>query len=128
MIEPDFYLQTLINIVNRNPGVNVPITVTVNGILISGWIIGGKEYFETFAKDFSDAFDGAADQKSKLQSMLAAPASRYEPEKLDDDAPHYLHLRDARVLDGGTAIPEKGVLWRVRADAVDSMTLGLLGD
>src|SRR5215475_14263588 len=51
----DCFLQSLVEIVN-DESANIPITLSVGGLLISGDMIGGKTYFDEFARQFKDGF------------------------------------------------------------------------
>jgi hypothetical protein len=51
----DSFLQSLVSIVN-DESASIPITPSVDGLLISGAMIGGKTYFDEFARQFKDGF------------------------------------------------------------------------
>ena len=51
----DCFLQSLVSIVN-DESASIPITLSVGGLLISGDMIGGKTYFDEFARQFKDGF------------------------------------------------------------------------
>ena len=51
----DFFLQTLVNIVNMGP-FTFGITLNVGGFLVSGELFSGKDYFEKFGTQFVSGF------------------------------------------------------------------------
>lgn len=51
----DGFLQSLVSIVN-DESASIPITLSVGGLLVSGDLIGGKAYFNEFARQFKDGF------------------------------------------------------------------------
>jgi hypothetical protein len=124
----DWYLQLLVSICNRS-GLEIGITLTVGGSVVSGMLVGGKKYFETFAKQFSDAWPGT--DKEVLRSALAQSASLYDHATDDRDKSasppvQYIHLANARIFHGHQVLPNSGVLWRGKINAVSGFSLGSL--
>ena len=60
----DWFLQDLIEIVNSGK-MSFDVTLTVGGFLVSGTLVGGKEYFEGFGEEFSFGLSGEAAKKVK---------------------------------------------------------------
>ena len=128
----DWFLQSLVSIVN-NESASIPITLSVGGLLISGEMIGGKTYFNEFARQFKDSFK---DLNSKTAATIEESFKRlgevYDliPQKAQEHAslpePRLIHLRNAQTYHaGGSPIPaEEGALWRGRLEAVDGFSLG----
>jgi len=125
----DWFLQNLIRLVNEEAGGSIGITVTVDGFLVSGLMVGGKEYFEAFARLFVGGFKGLTqDTAAKLEATFSGIGKIYD--EPSDLLPEFLHLKDARVFhpDGSVApsLQNPGVWWRVRVAAVSAFTLGTM--
>ncbi|WP_115515038.1 MULTISPECIES: gas vesicle accessory protein GvpU [Xanthomonas] len=126
----DWYLQKLVATVNTS-NVQFGITLFVEGIIVSGQLVSGKQYFEAFAQEFSAAYPGDAEEKEDIRHAFASHASIYDSE---DDAqqssrpPQFIHLIESRCFSpGGQPLPSnRGVLWRGKVNAVSGFTLGSL--
>jgi hypothetical protein len=132
----DFVLQALAKAAN-DVGFRMGITLSVGGALITGTLVGGREYFEHFGREFKDAYypAHAPDEESlgRLNEVFDDLAKRYDKASLAEDHPNahvelrpaYIHLRKAQVIHGDLRIPtsERG-LWRGRLTAVDGFFLG----
>lgn len=71
----DWYLQKLVATVNSS-NVQFGITLFVEGIIVSGHLVSGKQYFEAFAQEFSAAYPGDAEEKRiSVVRLPATPAS-----------------------------------------------------
>ena len=132
----DWFLQSLVNLVNRTEFV-LPVTLTVGGLLISGEMIGGREYFLGFAKEIKEgmfntnsaviaAIDSTFSQLSRIYDD-AGEEQESETKSLNR-FPDFVHLRNAKVfLPGQKPIPaNRGVWWRGRLETIDGFTLGVL--
>ena len=102
----------------------VGITLSVRGHLVSGLLISAQTYFhllaEQFAKPFADA--GSSDAESIRALVRGFDES---PDKEDDAAAQYIHVRDARVFTGHQGpVSAEGMLWRGKVAAVDGFSLG----
>lgn len=73
--DKDWFLQSLINMVNSGT-FSFGVTLSVSGFLVSGQLIGGKEYFDGFAGDFTSGFSDseAAEQiKNSFTRYVSGP-------------------------------------------------------
>ncbi|WGY67036.1 hypothetical protein KEC55_09165 [Burkholderia cepacia] len=128
--ENDWFLQSLVSIVNASD-MEIGITLFVSGALVSGQLVGGKHYFEGFASEFATGFDDpevAASFKrnfEKYGEIFVEPDGTY---KQDLEAPHFIHLKNARMFHpGGKAIPDnRGTWWRGRIREISGFSLGSL--
>jgi hypothetical protein len=111
----------------------MPITLSVGGLLISGDMIGGKTYFDEFARQFKDGFRNiSSETASTIEEAFKRLGDVYDPIQKESQGiaaiskPHLIHLKDAQIYQSGAGLPpsEKGVLWRGRLEAVDGFTLG----
>ncbi|WCN13225.1 hypothetical protein GV054_09510 [Marinomonas mediterranea] len=121
----DWFLQDLIEITNSGK-MTFDITLTVGGFLVSGTLVGGKEYFDGFGEEFSFGLDGEAAEKVK--SAFAKNGLMYTETDAPAVPPNYVHLKNARFFHTvGTPVPEnRGVWWRGRVSEVVGFSLGAL--
>lgn len=123
----DWFLQNLVNIANKS-GLEFGVTLVVGGSILSGRLISGKKYFETFAKEFADAFPG--DSREGIYESFAQHGEIYSQsndENDDSPPPQFIHLIDSRCFYPGNQLPNnKGVLWRGKINAVSGFSLGQL--
>ncbi|MFC6841510.1 gas vesicle accessory protein GvpU [Xanthomonas theicola] len=125
----DWYLQKLVTIVNTS-AVQFGITLFVEGAIVSGLLVGGKKYFETFAQEFSAAYPGDAEGKESIRQAFASHATIYDAAE-DQQAtspPQFVHLIDSRCFSlAGQPVPNnRGVLWRGKINAISGFSLGSL--
>lgn len=128
----DWFLQSTIENVVSN-GVEIGITFSVNGLIISGILVSGKKYFEELSKTMKAASRQPDDISSALGDAWRQYTSIYEE---PEDAPEdwrpgpvgYVHLMNARFYSAGQKpIPNnQGVLWRGKLSSVDGFFIGNL--
>jgi hypothetical protein len=119
----DWYLQQMVKMANEQ-GVEMGVTLVVGGSVITGTMVSGATYFETFAEQFAS---GWTDEESKgtIQKALAQPAQLYAHGKNNDPlGASFIHLRDARIITPSEAMPTQGMLWRGRLTEVSGFSLG----
>ncbi len=111
------------------------ITLFCSGVVISGIVISGREYFNYLADSMrgfdvlgvKSESDGAALSQimSKAYRQFEDQYPPFDPE--GDDLPRvptYILLCDARIVQPGqSASPPGGMLWRGKIAAVDGVTL-----
>ena len=144
----DWYLAEYVTLANK--GLRFPVTLYCHGFLLSGILIGGREYFEMAAKEVHGSFpdselkDVMSNWVSGWADMYPLPSQSHEKQALEDEqapgsaqgdddepasTPGFLHLMHAQVFTPGQApIPatEDGMLWRGRLSSIDGFTWGLL--
>jgi hypothetical protein len=129
----DWYLQWLVSTVNTS-SMEFGVTLFVEGAIISGVLVSGKKYFETFAKEFSGAYPGDDDSKEVIRKAFAGYAEIYAHENTEDERlrptspPQYIHLVDVKCFSpGGGSLPSnRGLLWRGKINAVSGFSLGTI--
>ena len=128
----DWFLQNHIEICLKT-GLEMGITLTVSGAIVSGILISGKTYFDELGDSIQRGVSGSVEVAQALGKSWKQFTKIYEkPEGVDDDweppLPGYIHLRDARVFaPGGRAIPSNGgVLWRGKLSSIDGFSMGNL--
>ena len=130
--EIDWHLRLLVE--NANDfGLEVPITLFVNGAVLSGVLTSGKVYFDLFAERFAAGWP--KEGQAEIRASMASPGAVYpllKPgQKSNRKQPaQFIHLRDARVISGQRHYPQTpdGLLWRGRLAAVGGYSLGRLSD
>jgi hypothetical protein len=122
----DWHLATLVDMANYN-GLRLGIVLSTGGFLVSGRLIGGSEYFDSFSELFVSNFsDLPEEEKNSLQKSMAGSRDIYKSAK---GPPSYIHLKDAQFFAGGGSGPlpgNMGVLWRGRLCEVTGFFLGHL--
>lgn len=126
----DWFLQNLVSTANSS-GMEVGLTLTVGGSIVSGRMISGKKYFDLFADAMASGWPGDSsdlirDTYKKFGETYYAPPTEADDEKWSP--PQYIHLQDAFVFSpGGAQLPSSsGILWRGKISAVAGFSLGSL--
>jgi hypothetical protein len=124
--DKDWFLQNLVNMANSN-GLNFGITLNVGGFLVSGQLVGGKEYFEGFGSDFASPF-GDSEAAEDIRASFAQHGDIYSSGDEAVPPPSYIHIKEAKFFNtNGNPIPgNKGVWWRGRISQIDGFSLGSL--
>lgn len=128
--EADWFLQSLVSMANQS-NIEIGITLQVSGMLVSGSLVSGKQYFEGFANDFVTPFANDPETANAIKDSFGAYGEIYsQPKEGEPDrpAPQFVHLKNARFFNtAGNPIPgNKGVWWRGRICEVGGFTLGSL--
>ena len=107
-MDPDAYLQSLIQWASGEQG-NVAITLTVNGVIVRGWVVSEGQYFEGLAKMWEVSTETLEDIMGRHYEATGAP--------------FYFHLRDAQITSGGGGTTTVD-WWRGHLEAVDGFAIG----
>jgi hypothetical protein len=124
----DWLLCNVVEMLNgAEEKISFGVTLMVNGLIVSGNLIGGKEYFERYGEFWAANF-GAGENADKMREYFAGPASLYGAEGTGSGDPSFIHLKDAKAfMSGGSPIPNnQGVLWRGKISSVDAFYFGNL--
>ncbi len=127
----DWFLAELVRRANEG-GLSIEVTLCVGGTLVSGWLIGGRDYFEGLAENVAAA---AMDSETagRARAFLRSPAAMYHLDAdgrrevaADPEPLAYIHLEDARFFTaaGLPVSASQGVYWRGRLSAIDGFVLG----
>jgi len=125
----DWFLALLVDHVNEHGG-SIPLTVTVGGSVVSGTLIGVREYYERTADDLANVFPSRAEsitaalQDAGEQSVDSVRKHKEQVRAGETqlETPHFLHLRDVRYLSAGTRT--QTTLWRARIHDIAGFSLG----
>ncbi|WP_272678515.1 hypothetical protein [Providencia sp. PROV019] len=113
--EPDRRLYDLAVMVNG--GYSNPITVSVNGIIYSGMMVGEKEWLEENLRLIELANEAPfSEENIDYYKDLIHQFDKGAP-------PRFLHMKEVNIISHPTAnMPV--FLWRIRLDKVDAFHLG----
>lgn len=104
-----------------NDGVSVSATLFVKGLLVSGMVIGRKQYIEHFVHGLT----GGLSEETQAEWKQAFGLNDDEEVTSVAATQRYIHMRDARVYTPGqNPIPENGLHWRGKIVEVDGFALG----
>ena len=111
------------------------VTLYVGGRVITGRLIGGREYLDLLRAGMEEAWlRGAAESGTRLpeggleayRKVIREAQDAFYSESVRDEDAEFVHLADARFLAAGVFAPGTGSLWRGKLGAVDGFTVGLL--
>ncbi|AKP91853.1 gas vesicle protein [Achromobacter ruhlandii] len=125
----DVFLQFLVNLVNNGGQLeSIGVTLQMGGMLVSGSIVSGAEYFDRFAAAFADSLsDMEPPARQAVRTSLAELGDVFRLPQPAEPLPNYIHLADALFFTAdGTPIAGQPTLWRGRSSAVDGFILGRL--
>jgi hypothetical protein len=121
----DWLLQWLVKFV-ANTKVEMGITLSVGGNLVSGQLISHDAYFEQLAEDISAPFSQFNNgTEASMKEMILS----FRPGESADDTPafHFIHLKDCKTYSNDqNPICAAGVLWRGKIASVTGFTIGIL--
>lgn len=122
----DWFLQSFVTMFNENNG-SMGLTLVTHGFLVSGQLIGGKEYFEGFGDDLASAIPNGGDKIKQTYKEMGEKVYNREKEG-NSHAPTFIHLKNAKFFHpNGQPIPtNRGVLWRGRISEISGFSLGQL--
>jgi hypothetical protein len=125
--EQDWLIEKLVAMLNSGAtDTALGMTLNVGGLIVSGSVIGGREYFTKFGDNMAQ---GMSDEsQAQVADFFGAEKDWYGPEGTMLDSPSFLHMRDARFFSSaGNPIPgNQGLLWRTRIAAIDAFSMGTL--
>lgn len=120
----DFLLQHLVTIAN-NTGLSMGVTLIVGGGIISGQLIGGKEYFELLKASMLSSTSNVEGVGEAFGQIFEEYSKIYTAPPEEKNLPTFIHLKQAMIFSPGqTPIPSNGLLWRGRIASVAGFSLG----
>lgn len=120
----DWFLMSLVAAANTT-GLEVPVTLHVGGLLVTGTVASGATYFKETAALVERA--GNSEFTKSIAEAIESNAGIYtDPDEGDDlNTPTFIHLKGARFHDAsGNRFPPTGVWWRGRLSEVSGFHLG----
>lgn len=129
----DWLLEEAVELANKIEGFSLAITLAVPGGVVTGTLIGAKEYYTRYGALWGEGLGGEAGRTVEEHWVQFGKdthelfASEH-PETSPLPPPQYIHLRDARYVIGTSIVPDTaGLLWRGRLSEVVGFSLGTLG-
>lgn len=124
-VGPDQALQILTDLAN-NAGLRLPVRLFVSAGVLSGELVGGREFFEGLRGSIDTGSDEDVHRAmDNLFNFLAQPYDdrAVEEESVTNRLTVYIHLRGAWLYAAGQPPIEVGS-WRGRLTSVDGWALG----
>lgn len=126
-VDRDWLLQYLVTHTNIDKDFTQPITLWVGGGLISGVLVSGEKYFDTFIEEFVTRFTEEAAQGTR--EVLRELGARYYEKDESPDCSNtvFIHLLNAQFWSPSGSIPSgsgSGVTWRGRISQITGYSLG----
>lgn len=129
-IKGDAVLDSYINAVNESKEMGIGITLFVGGAVVTGTLIGVREYFELLARFWSDVVETAEGaEMAKAHRDLGERSRDALMKNAEDDVqrPLFVHLKNAQVISPQAAFPTKpAMLWRGRVGEVQAYSMGTM--
>jgi hypothetical protein len=130
----DEVLRLLVQEINSSAALEVGVTLSVRGLLISGVAVGWRAYYKGMSAYLRSAARGSDAEKvaGHIASIFDGLVQQQDTAEesnpiLKDSPPSFIHLRDARVLLGSESVPrQQGMWWRSRLSEIDGFTVGTL--
>lgn len=131
---PDRALNLLLLAAERD--VRIGMTVSVNGVVVSGTLIGALAYCRALADQFATVTGGTAMDEvlaDSFRDLVDDVTSATSGDRRDPPDPvayehsvAFIHLSDARYVTGSSMLPHgrHGVLWRCPVSDVTGWSLG----
>nr|WP_160250663.1 hypothetical protein [Mixta theicola] len=108
-----------------NAGAVIGVTLLVEGQVISGDLISGKEYFRVIHDELSNFAESKEIATSIAELFSEIGEKQYSKEDLNTIPLNYLHLKNVAYLNGdGGHIPVIGLPYRISIEKVCGFSLG----
>jgi hypothetical protein len=124
----DPVLCRMVSLVDQERGVQLPVTLQMGGALVSGHLVGVREYAVGIEAEVVRAASEASMEGAESLRGKAARVLGEQPDLsgLDDYTPSHIHLRNVTVwTPGGAATAQmQAPWWRGRLAAVEAFVLG----
>ncbi|WP_027854685.1 hypothetical protein [Marinobacterium litorale] len=107
-----------------------PITLFVDGTVLSGKAVSGATYFKKFADSYEQFFAGFGDKEAakSFGDSYRIAGERHHPSHLgyrESDDPGYIHLIDVSIVLGdGQLMAGSGMDIRLKLEEVDGFMVG----
>lgn len=124
--DKDWFLQTLVGM--ANDGFGIGLSLNVGGLIISGVLCSGKDYFYSFGEQLGDAYRDSPDGAAEFAKSYKALGDDVYSESEENPSPaSYIHMKNAQFFSPkGDSIPSngEGTLWRGKVAEIDGFSLG----
>ena len=124
----DWFLEILVKLAHE--GISFGVTLQVGGLLVSGTLASGGDYFDGVAAETSASL--SPDAAGSLKELFAncRDVATHQPSERTPPTYRFVHLRDAKFYNtNGSPIPaNRGVWWRGRLCEVGGFVVGTLAE
>lgn len=126
------WLLVFVILLAENAGIEMGVTVSLNGQLITGRVISGEKYVAALAESMKSAnVTGSATPRDDLGSIMSEAFEGFKAvySKTDQGGPHsvqrtFLHMQDVKILAGNRVL--NSGLWRIDLSKVGGFSLSTL--
>jgi len=123
-------LKILASFVNPSDVVQITVTLSVNGVIVTGTMIGTKPYYEGITEKLKETIRSSSEEiniavrrdMEKIFEDLKQSPSLEELEKGYDY--ELIYLKNAQFHTGGDFFPHEGSYWVGKIESVDGFILG----
>lgn len=125
--DKDWFLQMLVGM--ANDGMGIGLSLNVGGLIVSGTLCGGKEYFYSFGEQLGEGmYPSDSDEATNVAKVYRNIGDDvYSKSESQSDPATYLHMKNAQFFSPkGDSIPSngEGTLWRGKVSEIDGFSLG----
>jgi len=130
----DWILRFMLELLNRSDGNQIPITLTVGGTLITGMMIGVKDYYCLLGSQMRNMMAGTVGETLEtFYRSIGDKSQQQAKEEPQDEAqlfreksgPNFVHLKNAQIATPQGLVPtDSTMLWRGRVSQVQGFSLG----
>jgi hypothetical protein len=114
----DLVLESIVSAVNRSPAGGIPITLYVGGIVVSGEMIGDRQYAELAGREVASG--GSETHRRLGQTIADFAVAAVDPAA----SPQHVNLREVVLAMPGSHTLTVNAVWRGRLAAVDGYSWG----
>ena len=129
----DAIILMLLNLVEED-GIELAVTLNVNGVVISGLLIGASAYYEGITESSKSLHDGTMSKIfSKKFSDLKEAYTKQKQEEAEKEEEEnsltFIHLKNATYLnsEGQASSSINNSWWRGRISSLDGFSFDFLG-
>ncbi|HDT2308019.1 TPA: hypothetical protein QHP34_002648 [Citrobacter braakii] len=121
----DADLSFCVNIANKH-GANLGVTLFCKGIIITGMIISGKEYYDGVADSFGPKKDGVASLGDYFRQVGDAVYSQKDGDEEQEFPNNFIHLKDVKLSAGTSGFtPYNNAFLRLKVEEIDGHIIGI---
>lgn len=123
-------LKLFASLINPSDVAQITTTLNVNGVIITGTMIGMKPYYEAIGEKLKETVRGTSEEidiavKKDLEEMFERLKQPPKIEELEEGIDFdYIYLKNAKFYVGGVFFPAEGTYWIGKIDSVDGFILG----
>jgi hypothetical protein len=120
--ENDWLLESYVRTLNGTDS-EMPITILIDGFLVSGLLVGGNRYFQKILDSY---LEGGAQDSDNWIKLIQSRIDNYVADRQKQEIPvFYIHLLSATFHHPiGPGIPIKGVSFRAKLNRVSGFYFG----